>query len=193
MIAYVVKQIAEDRGPMTSIMKNVKKQPYSYICVTEKAGGTLWDGHFEYKNSMTYGVASDGSHFDLPVLIRDTAFVDWYKSEAFGMAEVPNHFLPVLENIFSIHPMVQLHSKSNKAFKDHQRPGWLGGHPQAFSGALSFNEILCLRVLAKIPSYGYETLIYYLTSCLKQSGCTREHLLRYYFKRQACQWSAAAF
>jgi len=138
MTAYAVKHIAEDRGPIASIMKNVKKQPYSYTSKPEKAegaargrfvyvievqrdggttsyhlaykyrareahkaaGGSLWGGQFEYKNSVAYGFASDGLYFDSPVLITDTDFIDWYKSETFGMVEVPDHFLQVLEGVF---------------------------------------------------------------------------------------------
>lgn len=149
MTAYAVKHISDDRGPITSIMKNVKKQPYSYTSKPEKAegaakgrfvyvievqrvsgatsyhlgykyrareahkaaGGSLWGGQFEYKNSVAYGVASDGLYFDSPVLITDSDFIDWYKSETFGMAEIPGHLLPVLESIFS-NP-----SNGAKAFK----------------------------------------------------------------------------
>ncbi|ADE15099.1 hypothetical protein Nhal_1991 [Nitrosococcus halophilus Nc 4] len=73
---------------------------YKARTVLAAPGVALWRGKFKYKNSVEYGIPSEGLYFDKPVLITDTGFIDWFKGETFGMAAIPVAHVKTLETLF---------------------------------------------------------------------------------------------
>lgn len=75
---------------------------YKYRCreTYKRAGGMKWRDKFTFKNTIRYGVPSEGKYFDNPVPISDTNFNTWYKNETFGMCLMPDTCTQVLEDLF---------------------------------------------------------------------------------------------
>lgn len=139
MPAYAVKHMVEKHGPLSKIMKDVRRTPHSYTSketeatdaarggdvyvievratgsrrtyalgyryrAREKfalAGGRLWKDEFKFKNSAIPGAPADGVYFDEPVLIEDSALVEWLTGKQQGMEVTPLHLVSTLEELIA--------------------------------------------------------------------------------------------
>ena len=138
MPAFAVKHIVGDLGPLSKVMKLVKKAPYAYtsnepeatnaalgndIYVIEvraepkgsrsywlgykfrafekypPAGGGKWLEQFKFKNAARPCQQAEGSYFDAPIEIAESALTAWLREKQPGMVEIPAEFVPLLDSL----------------------------------------------------------------------------------------------